>query len=140
MKRLGKYLTSLTKPELEELKEALNLTDEEEKIFVGLAKGYNANMIADRNNISDRTMSRRIEQIYGKIEKLKGENELKKNVPICEKYNLTIEEASAYFNIGADRIRDIADEHKNEMVIMVGVKKLIRRKKMEEYMEKIMVV
>ena len=59
---------------------------------------------------------------------------------ICEKYNLTIEEASAYFNIGADRIRDIAEEHKNEMVIMVGVKKLIRRKKMEEYMEKIMVV
>lgn len=140
MKRLGKYLTSLTKPELEELKEALNLTDDEEKIFVGLAKGYNVSMIADRNNISDRTMSRRIERICEKIEKLKGENELKKSVPICEKYNLTIEEASAYFNIGADRIRDIAEEHKNEMVIMVGVKKLIRRKKMEEYMERIMVV
>ncbi len=140
MKRLGKYLTSLTKPELEELKELLNLTDEEEKIFIGLAKGYNVSMIADKNNISDRTISRRIEQIYEKIEKLKEESELKKNVPICEKYNLTIEEASAYFNIGADRIRDIAEEHKSEMVIMVGVKKLIRRKKMEEYMEKIMVV
>ena len=33
--RLGKYLSSLTKPELEELKDLLNLTDDEEKIFCG---------------------------------------------------------------------------------------------------------
>ena len=31
--RLGKYLSSLTKPELEDLKEKLNLTDDEEMIF-----------------------------------------------------------------------------------------------------------
>ena len=138
--RLGKYLTSLTKPELEELKEALNLTDEESNVFNGLVKGCNVSMIADKYSMSDRTVSRKIEQIYGKIEKLKEKTDMKKNVPVCEKYNLTVEEASAYFNIGADRIREIAEEHKNEMVIMVGVKKLIRRKKMEEYMEKIMVV
>ena len=30
MWRLGKYLSSLTKPELEELKDQLNLTDDEE--------------------------------------------------------------------------------------------------------------
>lgn len=135
MKRLGKYLTSLTKPELEELKEALNLTDEEEKIFVGLAKGYNANMIADRNNISDRTMSRRIEQIYGKIEKLKGEKNMnKKDVPLNQKYNLTLDEAAIYFNTSAERIKEIASE--NEMIIKVGVKNLVRRKDMESYMDK----
>lgn len=140
MKRLGKYLTSLTKPELEELKELLNLTEEENIVFCGLLKGYNVSMIADRNNMSDRTISRKIEQICNKIDKVKELNELKKNVPVCEKYNLTIDEASAYFNMGADRIREIAEEHKSEMVIMVGVKKLIRRKKMEEYMERITVV
>ena len=31
MWRLGKYLSSLTKPELEELKDQLNLTDDEEE-------------------------------------------------------------------------------------------------------------
>lgn len=31
--RLGKYLSELTKPELEELKDLLNLSDEEEKVF-----------------------------------------------------------------------------------------------------------
>ena len=58
----------------------------------------------------------------------------------CEKFNLTVDEAAAYFNVGADRIREIADEHKSDMVIMVGVKKLIKRKKMEEYMDKAMVI
>ena len=33
--RLGKYLSSLTKPELEELKELLNLTEDEEKAVLG---------------------------------------------------------------------------------------------------------
>ena len=32
--RLGKYLSSLTKPELEELKDLLNLTDDEEEVFI----------------------------------------------------------------------------------------------------------
>ena len=37
--RLGKYLSSLTKPELELLKEQLNLSDDEEPIFNHLSKG-----------------------------------------------------------------------------------------------------
>ena len=36
--RLGKYLSSLTKPELEELKEQLNLSDDELKVFNNLSK------------------------------------------------------------------------------------------------------
>jgi len=65
---------------------------------------------------------------------------MKKEIPISEKYNLTIEEASAYFNVGADRIREIAEAHRTDMVIMVGVKRLIKRKKMEDYMERVMVL
>ena len=138
--RLGKYLTSLTKPELEELKELLNLTEDEEMVFNGLVKGYNLNKISDCNNISDRTVSRIIERICCKVEKVKEGLELKREIPVCEKFNLTVDEAAAYFNVGADRIREIADEHKSDMVIMVGVKKLIKRKKMEEYMDKAMVL
>ena len=45
--RLGMYLTSLTKPELEELRERLNLTDDEEVVFKGLSKGRSRIRIAD---------------------------------------------------------------------------------------------
>lgn len=64
---------------------------------------------------------------------------MKKEIPISEKYNLTIEEAAAYFNIGTDKIREILTENKN-LSIVVGVKKLVKKKKMEEYLDKIMVV
>ena len=37
--RLGKYLSSLTKPELEELKEQLNLTESEAEVFKMLSVG-----------------------------------------------------------------------------------------------------
>ena len=44
--RLGKYLSSLTKPELESLKEQLNLTDDEELVFFHLSKGRSKEKIA----------------------------------------------------------------------------------------------
>ena len=138
--RLVNYLTSLTRPELEELKEMLNLTEEEEIIFKRVAKGHSLNKISTETNMSDRTISRRIEDISSKIGKVKEISELRKEVPISEKYNLTLEEAAAYFNVGTDRIREITEEHKADMVIMVGVKRLIKRKKMEEYMDRTMVL
>lgn len=61
-------------------------------------------------------------------------------VPISQKYNLTLEEAAEYFNIGTNRLREITDENKNSMVIMVGTKRLIKRKKMEEYLDKVTVL
>lgn len=136
--RLGKYLSSLTKPELEELKELLNLTEEEEKVFTRVSKGHSVGKISSDLNMSERTVSRRIEEISLKIQK--EDKNLKKEIPIADKFNLTIEEAAAYFNIGTDRIREITEEHKSEMVLMVGVKRLIKRKKMEEFLEKTMVL
>lgn len=50
--RLGKYLSELTKPELEELKDLLNLSDEEEKVFNELSKGRSKIFVADRCKIS----------------------------------------------------------------------------------------
>lgn len=68
--RLGKYLSSLTKPELEELKEQLNLTDDEIDIFIGLSKGRSKIKIAEDCLVSVGTVSNRIRDIQNKAERL----------------------------------------------------------------------
>ena len=69
--RLGKYLTSLTKPELEELKSNLNLTEDQLKIFELLLKGGSRDFIADKINVSPATVGNRIGEIVKKINRLK---------------------------------------------------------------------
>lgn len=59
----------------------------------------------------------------------------KKEIPIWEKANLTIEEAAAYFGIGANKLREITSNPDCEFVIWVGTKRLIKRKKFEKYLE-----
>lgn len=68
--RLGKYLSELTKPELEELKDLLNLSDEEEKVFNELSKGRSKIYVADRCKISTSTVDNRIKSIRSKLERL----------------------------------------------------------------------
>lgn len=70
--RLGKYLSLLTKPELEELKSLLNLTDDEEMVFEQLSKGRSKTMVADNCQISERTVGNKIETITRKVERLKS--------------------------------------------------------------------
>ena len=72
--RLGKYLSSLTKPELEELKELLNLTEDELEAFSMLAKGKTLVEVSMENRISVSTLKRRIESIKRKVEKLNGKS------------------------------------------------------------------
>ena len=69
--RLGKYLTSLTKPELEELKELLNLTEDEEMIFKGLSKGKSKVSISTDCLVSVGTVSNRIKSIQNKVDRIK---------------------------------------------------------------------
>ena len=90
--------------------------------------------------MSESTVIRRVSRIDWKINKAKEMIEVKKEIPVCEKYNLTIEEASAYFNIGKDRMREIVNENRNELVLVIGRKNLIKRKKMEEYLDRTMVL
>jgi len=61
-------------------------------------------------------------------------------VPISDKYNLTLDEAAAYFNIGKDRLRELTEDKKKDLVLMVGTKRLIKRKKMEAYLDNLSVV
>ena len=65
--RLGKYLSSLTKPELEELKELLNLSDDELKVFENLSKNRSKVTIADDCLVSVSTVDNRIKSINKKI-------------------------------------------------------------------------
>ena len=59
---------------------------------------------------------------------------MKYEVPIYEKSNLTLEEASAYFNIGINKLREISDDDNCTFVLWVGNKRLIKRKSLEEYL------
>ncbi|WP_346848875.1 excisionase [uncultured Clostridium sp.] len=57
-------------------------------------------------------------------------------MPICEKSNLTLEEASAYFGIGVNKLRDLTNVKDCRYVIWCGNKRLIKRKLFDEYLEK----
>lgn len=70
--RLGKYLSSLTKPELEELKEQLNLSDNELVVFDNLSKDRSKVTIADKCLVSVSTIDNRIRSINSKLNRLKG--------------------------------------------------------------------
>jgi len=59
----------------------------------------------------------------------------KKEVPIWEKSNLTLEEAAAYFGIGVNKLRELTDERGCDYVLWIGTKRLIKRKKFDERLE-----
>ena len=57
---------------------------------------------------------------------------MKYEVPIWEKYCLTLDEAAAYFGIGVNKLREMSDEPNCQFVIFNGCKRLIKRRKLEE--------
>lgn len=60
----------------------------------------------------------------------------KRSVPIWERSLLTIEEAADYTGIGINRLRIFAQTPHNDMVFYVGTKRMIKRKKLEEYIDR----
>ncbi len=56
-------------------------------------------------------------------------------VPIWEKVNLTLPEAAELYNIGINRLREISDDDCCPFVLFVGNKRLIKRKKFDEYLD-----
>ncbi len=64
-----------------------------------------------------------------------------KDVPIWEKYTLTIEEASRYFRIGENKLRRLAEENQNaDWLLMNGNRIQIKRKKFEKLIDKLDVI
>lgn len=58
------------------------------------------------------------------------------DVPIWEKYTLTIEEASKYFRIGEKKLRRIAEDNLDSgWVIMNGNRLQIKRKQFEKIVD-----
>lgn len=62
-------------------------------------------------------------------------------IPIWEKYVLTITEAAAYFQIGENKLRKLIDENENSDFLLInGNRVLIKRKLFENYIDKLDVV
>lgn len=57
-------------------------------------------------------------------------------VPIWEKSNLTVEEAAAYTGIGINKLKEMSNAEFCDFVLWVGNRRLLKRKKLDEYLEK----
>lgn len=66
---------------------------------------------------------------------------MKKDIPIWEKYALTIREAAQYFHVGEKKLRQIVDENPDaEFVIKLGNRSMIKRKNFESYLDRANVI
>ena len=124
------YLSSLTKPELEELKDRLALNDSEKAIISMLHNEKSIIEISNKLCVSVPTTNRKINQIKHKLER---DDYMKSAIPVWEKINLTIEEAAEYSNIGINKINELAKNPMCPFVLYVGRKKLIKRKEFEKF-------
>ena len=61
-------------------------------------------------------------------------------IPIPQKALLTIEEASAYSNIGINKMYELAKKPNCPFVLFVVIKRLIKRTKFEEYLSNAIVI
>ena len=57
------------------------------------------------------------------------------DIPVWEKATLSLEEAAVYSGIGIHKLRQMADANNCPFVLWNGHKRLIKRKKLEEYIE-----
>lgn len=57
-------------------------------------------------------------------------------VPIWEKAALTIDEAAEYSNIGTKKLRELARNPRNAISLMIGNRTLIKRKALDELIER----
>lgn len=60
-----------------------------------------------------------------------------KSVPLWEKANLSLEEAAAYTGVGICKLREISDDPSCGFVLWIGSKRLLKRKKLEEFLERV---
>ena len=57
----------------------------------------------------------------------------KKEVPIWEKSNLTLDEAVAYSGIGKNKLRELSDDRNCSFVLWNGNKRLIKRRELDQF-------
>ncbi|HBG7267982.1 excisionase [Clostridioides difficile] len=60
------------------------------------------------------------------------------DVPVWEKYTLSIEEASKYFRIGENKLRRLAEQNKHaDWLILNGNRIQIKRRQFEKVIDKL---
>lgn len=57
-------------------------------------------------------------------------------IPIWEKATLTLEEAASYTGIGINKLRELSNTENCNFVLWNGSKRLLKRKKLEEYLNR----
>lgn len=63
------------------------------------------------------------------------------NIPIWEKYALSIEEAAEYFGVGENRLRDLVKEQQDaNFFLWIGNRTKIKRRLFENYLDQINVI
>ena len=58
-----------------------------------------------------------------------------KKIPIYRKYSLTISEAAEYTGIGINKLTEMLKNPRCPFVLYVGCKKLVKRKRLENYLD-----
>ena len=61
---------------------------------------------------------------------------MRREIPIWEKSNLTLEEAAAYSGIGINKLRKLTESEQCSFVLWNGTKRLIKRRKLDGYMDR----
>ena len=70
-----------------------------------------------------------------------GRKTIPEDIPLWQKYTLSIEEAARYFRIGRAKLRKLIDENANAPYILWnGNRPQIKRKLFEEYIDKLNVI
>lgn len=57
-------------------------------------------------------------------------------IPVWEKAYLTLDEAAAYFGIGTNKLREITNDRECKCVLFCGTKRLIKRSRMQDYLDR----
>lgn len=55
-------------------------------------------------------------------------------VPIWKKSNLTVNEAAEYSGVGRTKLRELSDKEDCPFVLWVGSKRLIKRRRLDEFL------
>ena len=61
---------------------------------------------------------------------------MRREIPIWEKSNLTLEDAAAYSGIGINKLRRLTESEQCSFVLWNGTKRLIKRRKLDENMDR----
>ena len=69
------------------------------------------------------------------MDDMKKVRQKKREVPIWERTLLTISEASDYSGIGINTLRRLLDKPNSSLIIWVGSRKMVKRKKLDEYLD-----